>query len=190
MVTATRITPPTTRNVTTSLDPVIRAPRLAPVRQPARLQVDTRTIEGARTRTQVRRIVPESGGIWQQPSSISIDSDAAVRQTSSSRIASPVEFLLHSLAADITASITRFGQSLGVQVNSVRATVNAEFDSSALDGYRPFTSESCRLIQVAVTVNTNAPVEVVQEVFYGGIERSVVFNLISEKTPVILGLAE
>ncbi len=98
----------------------------------------------------------------------------------------PVEFLLHALAACITAGIGNIAAVRGIELRSVESTVSGDIDLVGLLGLDDSVRNGYQGIEVKLRIEGDAPAEQLREVVERSVARSAVFDVLSNGTPVSL----
>ncbi|MGH8914105.1 MAG: OsmC family protein [Acidimicrobiia bacterium] len=97
---------------------------------------------------------------------------------------SPVEFLLHALAACITAGIGNVAAARGIDLTRVESTVSGDIDLVGLLGIDPTVRNGYQNIEMRVTIEGDAGAEDLRKVVERSIARSAVFDMLSNGTSV------
>ena len=95
----------------------------------------------------------------------------------------PVEFLLHSLAACLTAGIANIAAARGVDLDEVSSTVEGDIDLMGLLGLDPDVRNGFQQIKVSFTLRGDDP-EALRRVVEQSRARSAVFDIITNGVPV------
>ena len=97
---------------------------------------------------------------------------------------SPVEFLLHALAACITAGIGNIASVRGIDLKRVATTVRGDIDLLGLLGLDPAVRNGYSGIDVAITIEGGADADALRGVVERSIARSGVYDVLTNGTPV------
>jgi uncharacterized OsmC-like protein len=97
---------------------------------------------------------------------------------------SPVEFLLHALAACITAGIGNISAARGIDLTRVRSTVTGDIDLVGLLGLDDSVRNGYQAIDVRVAIEGDAGAEELRRVVERSIARSAVFDMLTNGTSV------
>lgn len=97
---------------------------------------------------------------------------------------SPVEFLLHALAACITAGIGNVASARGIELTRVESTVTGDIDLVGLLGIDPTVRNGYQKIQVQLTIEGGAGVDELRGVVERSVARSAVFDMLTNGTSV------
>jgi len=98
----------------------------------------------------------------------------------------PVEHLLHALAACLTAGLANIAAARGVRLTEVRSTVVGDIDLNGILGLNPNVRNGYQQIGVHFTVKGDAPPEVLKAIVEQSRQRSAVFDVITNQVPVTI----
>jgi uncharacterized OsmC-like protein len=98
----------------------------------------------------------------------------------------PVEYVLHALAACLTAGLANIAAARNVRLTEVRSTVSGDIDSDGILGLNPSVSNGYENISVRFTVKGDAPAEVLKSIVEQSRSRSAVFDVITNGVPVTI----
>ncbi len=96
----------------------------------------------------------------------------------------PVEHLLHALAACLTAGLVNIAAARGVQLTEVHSEVSGDIDLNGILGLDPTVRNGYEKIKVRFTVRGDAPAEKLREIVEQSRARSAVFDVITNSVPV------
>ena len=96
----------------------------------------------------------------------------------------PVEHLLHALAACLTAGLVNIAAARGVQLTEVHSEVSGDIDLNGILGLHPSVRNGYEKIKVRFTVRGDAPAEKLREIVEQSRARSAVFDVITNSVPV------
>jgi uncharacterized OsmC-like protein len=96
----------------------------------------------------------------------------------------PVEFLLHALAACLTAGVANVAAARGVWLTGVRSTVSGDIDLNGILGLDPGVRNGYQNIAVRFTIEGDAPPEKLRSIVEQSRARSAVFDVITNQVPV------
>src|SRR6478735_4932371 len=96
----------------------------------------------------------------------------------------PVEHLLHALAACLTAGLVNIAAARGVQLTEVHSEVSGDIDLNGILGLDPSVRNGYEKIKVRFTVRGDAPAEKLREIVEQSQARSAVFDVITNGGPV------
>jgi uncharacterized OsmC-like protein len=96
----------------------------------------------------------------------------------------PVEHLLHALAACLTAGLVNIAAARGVELTEVHSEVSGDIDLNGILGLNPSVRNGYEKIAVRFTVRGDAPAEKLREIVEQSRARSAVFDVITSSVPV------
>lgn len=97
---------------------------------------------------------------------------------------SPVEFLLHALAACITAGIGNVAAARGIELTRVASTVKGDIDLVGLLGIDGSVRNGYQGIEMDVTIEGDADADDLRRVVERSIARSAVYDMLANGTSV------
>ena len=98
----------------------------------------------------------------------------------------PVEYVLHALAACLTAGLANIAAARGVRLTEVRSTVTGDIDLNGILGLNPAVRNGYQNVSVRFTVKGDAPAEVLRGLVEQSRKRSAVFDVITNGVPVTI----
>ena len=98
----------------------------------------------------------------------------------------PVEYVLHALAACLTAGLANIAAARGIQLTEVRSTVTGDIDLNGILGLDPSVRNGYQNITVRFTVKGDAPAEKLRALVEQSRARSAVFDIITNGVPVAI----
>jgi uncharacterized OsmC-like protein len=101
----------------------------------------------------------------------------------------PVEFVLHALAACLTAGLANIAAARGVELTEVESTVEGDIDLLGILGLDDTVRNGYERIRVSFMVKGNAPAEKLREIVEQSRRRSAVFDIITNSVPVTIDVA-
>jgi uncharacterized OsmC-like protein len=96
----------------------------------------------------------------------------------------PVEFLLHALAACVTAGIGNVAAARGVELTRVSSTVSGDIDLVGLLGIDPEVRNGYQGIEMRVTIEGDAGADELRKVVERSVARSAVYDMLTNGTSV------
>jgi uncharacterized OsmC-like protein len=112
------------------------------------------------------------------------DADHPQQLVGSDRGPSPAEYLLHALAACITAGIGNIAAARGVELKRVESTVSGDIDLVGLLGLDDSVRNGFQRIDVNVSIDGDAVAETLADVVRRSVARSAVFDMLTNGTDV------
>ena len=101
----------------------------------------------------------------------------------------PVEYVLHALAACLTAGLANIAAARNIKLTEVRSTVTGDIDLNGILGLNPDVRNGYQNIAVRFTVKGDAPAETLREIVEQSQARSAVFDVITNQVPVSIEVA-
>jgi uncharacterized OsmC-like protein len=101
----------------------------------------------------------------------------------------PVELVLSGLASCLTAGIAAVAQHRGIQLKSVKATLEADMDLQGILGIDPDVRNGFGAIRVRYDIDANASADEIRAVVAQSQKRSAVFDVIVNPTNVTVEVA-
>ena len=99
----------------------------------------------------------------------------------------PVEYVLHALAACLTAGLANIAAARGVPLTEVRSTVAGDIDLNGILGLEPRRPQRLpEASRVRFTVKGDAPAEKLREIVEQSRARSAVYDVITNQVPVTI----
>ena len=117
-------------------------------------------------------------------SEYSFDSDHPEVFASEDKGATPVEFVLVGLAGCLTAGIAAVAQNRDIQLNSVRATLEAPMDIQGILGIDSDVRNGFEDIKVHYEIDADASQEDIEALVAQSQKRSAVFDIVTNPTNV------
>ena len=98
----------------------------------------------------------------------------------------PTEFVLHALAACLTAGLANIAAARGVTLTEVRSTVTGDIDLNGILGLNPEVRNGYQQITVRFTIKGDAPAETLRELVEQSRARSAVYDSVTNGVPVAI----
>jgi uncharacterized OsmC-like protein len=98
----------------------------------------------------------------------------------------PVEYVLHALAACLTAGLANIAAARGVRLTEVRSTVTGDIDLNGILGLNPEVRNGYEKITVRFAVKGDAPADVLKALVEQSRKRSAVLDIITNQVPVTI----
>ncbi|TCO49299.1 putative OsmC-like protein [Kribbella antiqua] len=96
----------------------------------------------------------------------------------------PVEYMLHALAACLTAGLANIAAARGIRLTEVHSTVYGDIDLNGILGLDPEVRNGYQNITVKFTVKGDAPSEKLRALVAQSQARSAVYDVITNQVPV------
>ena len=100
----------------------------------------------------------------------------------------PVEYLLHAIAACLTSGLANIASARGVKLNSVTSTVEGDINLLGILGLSPDKSVRNGYEQIKVTfhIDADADEDTVRGLVAQSTKRSAVYDALTNPTPVVI----
>ncbi|MCU7728338.1 OsmC family protein [Actinoplanes sp. KI2] len=98
----------------------------------------------------------------------------------------PVEFLLHAIAACLTAGLANIAAARGVVLRRVESTVEGDIDLLGILGLAPEVRNGYRQIRVNFLIEADAPAEQLAALIEQSKRRSAVYDVLVNGTDVVI----
>jgi uncharacterized OsmC-like protein len=101
----------------------------------------------------------------------------------------PVEFVLHALAACLTAGLANIAAARGVRLTEVHSIVTGEIDLNGILGLDRSVRNGYQNITVRFTIKGDAPAEKLREIVEQSRARSAVYDVLTNQLPITIEMA-
>jgi uncharacterized OsmC-like protein len=98
----------------------------------------------------------------------------------------PVEFVLHALAACLTAGLANIAAARKVKLTEVRSTVTGDIDLNGILGLDPEVRNGYQQITVHFTIKRDAPADNLREIVAQSQARAAVSDILTNQVPVTI----
>jgi uncharacterized OsmC-like protein len=98
----------------------------------------------------------------------------------------PVEYVLHALAACLTAGLANIAAARKITLTEVSSTVSGDIDLNGILGLNPDVRNGYQQINVKFSVKGDASPEVLREMVEQSRSRSAVYDVITNGVPVVI----
>jgi uncharacterized OsmC-like protein len=140
-------------------------------------------ISGTHSRTEISGFYGAKGEQVHQKTFVA-EGDHPTILTGTDNAPTPVEFLLHALAACLTAGIGNIAAARGVKLTKVTSTVEGQIDLSGLLGLSSDVRNGYRQIDISFEIEGDAPASKLHEIVSQSKARSAVFDVLTNGVPV------
>ena len=165
-----------------TLDAVKGAPQLADFQFRAR----NTWVSGTHNRTTIQGFY----GAGQEDSSRTepfvYDADHPAVLTGKGNAPTPVEFLLHAIAACLTAGLANIAAARGVTLHRVESTVEGDIDLLGILGLDPEVRNGYRQIRVSFVIEGDGTPEELASLVEQSRRRSAVYDVLTNGTDVVV----
>jgi uncharacterized OsmC-like protein len=163
----------------------INAVRETPALAKFQFRASSRWIDGTYSESRVESF-SGAGGQHEHQTQFRYGADHPAVLVGQDRGMTPVEFLLHGLAACITAGIGNIAAARGVTLTSVESRVEGDIDLSGLLGLSSGVRNGYERIRISFDIAGDAPPEKLREIVEQSRARSAVFDVLTNGVPVDL----
>ena len=118
--------------------------------------------------------------------SFQFDADHPAVLVGNDRGPTPAEFLLHALAACLTAGIANVAAARGVKLTEVESTVEGDIDLLGILGLSDAVRNGYRQIKVSFEIEGDASAEVLASLVEQSRRRSAVYDVLVNGTDVVI----
>jgi uncharacterized OsmC-like protein len=125
-----------------------------------------------------------AGGEHQHQTQFRYTADHPAVLVGEDRGPTPIEFLLHGLAACITSGIGNIAAARGVTLTSVESQVEGDIDLQGILGLSDTVRNGYEQITINVTIDGDAPPEKLRAIVEQSRARSAVFDVLTNGVPV------
>lgn len=162
-----------------TIDAVKGAPALAKFR----FRATNRWIGGTYSESQVESF-SGAGGEHDHRTTFRYGADHPAVLVGEDRGPTPIEFLLHGLAACITAGIGNIAAARGVTLTSVESRVEGDIDLQGILGLSDKVRNGYERIRITFDIAGDAPPEKLRQIVEQSRARSAVFDVLTNGVPV------
>jgi uncharacterized OsmC-like protein len=129
-----------------------------------------------------------AGGDHERPKAHVADADHPAVLVGEDHGPTPVEWLLHGIAACLTAGIANIAAARGVKLTSVESSVEGDIDLRGILGLSDEVRNGFSGIRVNFKIAGDAPAETLKKIVEQSKARSAVFDVLTNGTPVAISV--
>ena len=115
-----------------------------------------------------------------------VESDHPAVLVGADNAPTPVEYLLHAIASCLTAGLVNVAAARGVELHSVRSTVEGDIDLLGIFGMSDTVRNGYESIRVSVEIEGDADDETLRGLVEQSRRRSAVYDALTNPTPVVI----
>ncbi len=169
---------------TATLFATIEAVRAQPEAAAFQFRASNRWVSGTHSRGYVQGFfgVGQEDTSRQEPFVLNADHPTVL--VGSDEGPTPLEYLLHALAACLTAGIGNIAAARKVDLRSVTSTVEGDIDLQGILGLDDGVRNGFQAVRVHFTVDADAPAETVARIVEQAVARSAVYDVITNGVPI------
>lgn len=101
----------------------------------------------------------------------------------------PIEFVLHALAACLTGGVASVAANRGITLNSVTAVLEGDMDMQGILGIDRDVRNGFSGIRVSFEIDADATAEEIEAVVQQSRKRSAVYDVVTGNVPVEIGVS-
>lgn len=166
-----------------TLDAVKGQPELAKFQ----FRATNRWQQGTHSRTRIESF-SGAGGEHAHAREMTYDADHPQVLVGRDQAPTPVEFLLHALAACITAGIGNIAAARGVTLYEVESTVEGDIDLRGIFGHSSEVRNGYQQLRLSFKIKGDAPAEKLAELVEQSRARSAVYDVLTNGVPVVISV--
>jgi uncharacterized OsmC-like protein len=148
-----------------------------------KFRVSNRWIKGTNSRSRMESF-SGAGGEHEHKRVLEYDADHPTVLVGGDEAPTPVEFLLHGLAACITAGIANIAAARGVTLTEVTSRIEGDINLLGLLGISSEVRNGYERIRATFDIKGDAPAEKLREIVAQSRARSAVFDVLTNGVPV------
>jgi uncharacterized OsmC-like protein len=168
-----------------TLDAVKAQPELAKFR----FRATNRWQQGTHSRTRIESFAG-AGGEHAHAREMTYDADHPEVLVGRDRAPTPVEFLLHALAACITAGIGNIAAARGVTLYEVESTVEGDIDLRGIFGQSSEVRNGYQQLRLSFKIKGDASPEELAKIVEQSRSRSAVYDVLAHGVPIAISVSE
>jgi len=162
-----------------TLDAVRNQPELAKFQ----FRATNRWVRGTNSRSRIEPF-KGAGGVHAHKGVHEYDADHPAVLVGGDQAPTPVEFLLHAIAACITSGIANIAAARGVTLTEVSSTVEGDIDLLGILGLSDQVRNGYQKIRVSFDIKGDASPEKLRQIVEQSRARSAVYDVLSNGVPV------
>jgi uncharacterized OsmC-like protein len=168
-----------------TLDAVKGTPELAKFQ----FRATNRWINGTHNRTTIRGFYGAGSEDTSRTEDFTYDADHPPVLVGGNNGPTPVEFILHALAACLTSGLANIAAARGVTLTSVESTVEGNIDLLGILGLSKDVRNGYQGIKVSFQIAGDAPDDVLRGLIEQSRSRSAVYDVVTNGVPVEISVA-
>jgi uncharacterized OsmC-like protein len=146
-------------------------------------RVSNRWLKGTNSRSRMESF-SGAGGVHEHKRVFEYDADHHAVLVGTDEGPTPVEFLLHGLAACITAGIANVAAARGVTLTEVTSRVEGDINLLGILGLSDAVRNGYERIRITFEIKGDAPAEKLRQIVEQSRARSAVFDVLTKGVPV------
>ncbi|MEV5410831.1 OsmC family protein [Thermopolyspora sp. NPDC052614] len=154
-----------------------------------RFRAKNRWVSGTHNRSVIRGFYGAGQEDASRTEDFVYDADHPAILVGSGNGPTPVEFLLHALAACLTSGLANIAAARGVRLTEVESTVEGDIDLLGILGLSDQVRNGYQGIRVSFSISGDAPEEVLRGLVEQSRARSAVYDVLVNGVPVEIDVA-
>jgi uncharacterized OsmC-like protein len=188
MTTATKNRPPLNGVDTPTLFATLDAVKANPELAKFQFRATNRWVSGTHNRGTIRGFYGAGQEDSTRTDDFVYDADHPAVLVGTGHGPTPVEFLLHAIAACLTAGIANIAAARGVTLRSVSSTVEGDINLLGILGLSDEVRNGYQGIRVNFEISGDAPDDVLRGLVDQSRSRSAVYDVLTNGVPVSIGV--
>jgi uncharacterized OsmC-like protein len=184
MTTTSRTRPPLNGVDTPTLFATLDAVRANPELAKFQFRATNRWIAGTNNRSAIRGFYGAGQEDTTRTEDFTYDADHPAVLVGTGKGPTPVEFLLHAIAACLTSGLANIAAARGVTLHEVSSTVEGDIDLLGILGLSDEVRNGYQGIRVRFQISGDAPDEVLRGLIDRSRSRSAVYDVLTNGVPV------
>jgi uncharacterized OsmC-like protein len=168
-----------------TLDAVKATPELAKFQ----FRATNRWVSGTHNRSTIRGFYGAGQEDTSRTADFTYDADHPAVLVGNNNGPTPVEFLLHAIAACLTAGVANIAAARGVALREVSSTVEGDIDLLGILGLSDRVRNGYQGIRVEFQISGDAPADVLHGLVEQSRARSAVYDVLTNGVPVSVKVA-
>jgi len=168
----------------------IEAVRATPELAIFQFRARNRWIEGTHNRTSIQGFYGVEMEDTSRTKAFRFDNDEPPVLFGENRGANPLAFLFHALAGCLTTTFVANASSQGLKIDAIETEFEGDLDLRAFLGITDEVRRGYREIRVTFRVKSDAPREKIEALVEWACQRSPVYDVLSNPTPIRVSLAD
>jgi uncharacterized OsmC-like protein len=182
--TGSKIRPPLNGVDTPTLFATLDAVKASPELAKFQFRATNRWISGTHNHSTIRGFYGAGQEDSTRTDDFTYDADHPAVLVGTGHGPAPVEFLLHAIAACLTAGVANVAAARGVALRAVSSTVEGDIDLLGILGLSDTVRNGYQGIRVTFQISGDAPVDVLRGIVEQSRSRSAVYDVLTNGVPV------
>lgn len=184
MTTSSRIRPPLNGVDTPTLFATVDAVRANPELAKFQFRATNQWVKGTHNRGTIRGFYGAGQEDTTRTEDFTFDADHPAVLVGTNHGPTPVEYLLHAIAACLTAGVANVAAARGVALDAVSSTVEGDIDLLGILGLSDQVRNGYEGIRVSFQISGDAPDDVLRGLVEQSRARSAVYDVLTNGVPV------